>query len=209
MTVSIIVVLPLNSGPWMRLFVGIELGERFAQSVEAEVSNVRLLLRQACPDLPVRWVSQANLHLTLVFLGEIPDIDASAVASAFESPFRTPAFELRVARFGAFPLSGALRVIWMGVAAGASELVRLHDEVAGRLPPVDRHADSRPYSPHLTVARVNGAHGPVARSAREVLAAAAGDAGTTQVSCVTLFRSRTLPRGSVYEVLARAPLPCR
>ena len=190
----------------MRLFVGIELGERLADSVQAEVSKVRPLLLEASPDLPVRWVSRANLHLTLVFIGEIPDSDAPAVALALDRPLGVAAFELRISGFGSFPPSGALRVIWMGVAAGVPELVRLHAEVSRRLSGLGHRGESRPYSPHLTIARVNGARGAVARAAREVLGAAAGDAGTTPVSSVTLFRSRTSPRGSVYEVLARAPL---
>jgi 2'-5' RNA ligase len=190
----------------MRLFVGIELGNRLADSVQAEVSNLRPLLRQASPDLHVRWVSRANLHLTLVFLGELPDADAAAVTAALDPPLDGSAFDLRIAGFGTFPPFGALRVIWMGVAEGERELVRLQCEVAGRVSRFVGRRESRPYSPHLTVARVNGIRGPVARAAREVLGAAAGDAGTTQVSSVTLFRSRTSPDGSVYEVLARAPL---
>jgi RNA 2',3'-cyclic 3'-phosphodiesterase len=190
----------------MRLFVGIELGESLAASVEAAVTQLRSELRRSCPGLAARWVSPANLHLTLVFIGEVADSDRPAVSTALEPAFSVPAFDLRVSGFGAFPASGPLRVIWMGIPEGARELSLLHDEVDGRLVRLGRAGEARPYSPHLTVARVKDARGVTARAARDAVRMAIAGGGSTRVEAITLFRSRLSRDGSVYEPLMRVPL---
>jgi 2'-5' RNA ligase len=190
----------------MRLFVGIELGESLAASVGAAVTRLRSELHQSCPGLAARWVSHANLHLTLVFIGEVADSDRSAVSAALEPPFGVSAFDLGVSGFGAFPVSGPLRVIWMGIAQGVRDLSVLHEEVNGRLVRVGRAAEARPYSPHLTVARVKDARGVPARAVRDAVRASIAGGGSTRVEAVTLFRSRLSREGSAYEPLMRVPL---
>jgi 2'-5' RNA ligase len=157
--------------------------------------------------MAVRWVSHANLHLTLVFIGEVSDSDRPAVSAALEPSFGVPAFDLRVSGFGSFPASGPLRVIWMGIAEGVRDLSLLHDEVNRRLVRVGRAGEARLYAPHLTVARVKDARGVTARAARDTVRAAIAGGGSTRVEHVTLFRSRLSRDGSAYEPLKRVPLP--
>jgi 2'-5' RNA ligase len=190
----------------MRLFVGIELGDGLAASIEAAVARLRSQVQRSCPGLAARWVRQANLHLTLVFIGEVAEKDAPTVNAALEPEFDMRAFDLRVSGFGAFPASGPLRVIWMGIAEGTRELSLLHDEVQGRLARAGHPGESRPYSPHLTIARVKDARGSSARAARDAVRTATGSGGTTRVGAVTLFRSRQAAEGPAYERLMRVPL---
>ena len=187
----------------MRLFAGIELGDSLADAVEAAVARLRSRIQHACPDLTVRWVPRDNLHVTLVFMGEVPDHEAAAVQSALEPAFAVPPFVLRIDGFGTFPPSGPLRVIWMGVAEGEPGLTRLHDEIGRRL---IRPDEARPYAPHLTVARIKDVRGPAAHAARDAVHAAPRLAGTTRVDAVTLFRSRPAAGGALYEGLMRVPL---
>jgi RNA 2',3'-cyclic 3'-phosphodiesterase len=187
----------------MRLFIGIELGDSLVASVEAAVTRLRSQIRRSCPELAARWVRRDNLHLTLVFIGEVADGGVPDVRAALEPAFATRAFDLRIDGFGAFPPSGPVRVVWMGVTEGRRELSLLHDEIQGRL---NRPGEPRPYAPHLTVARVKDVRGPSARAVRDVVRTAHGDAGAARVEAVTLFRSRLSPEGSVYEALMRVPL---
>lgn len=190
----------------MRLFVGIDLEPQLAASLEEDAAALRSSLHRTCPRLPARWVSRANLHLTLVFIGHVADAEVPVLKSSLGPPFEVRPFELRVEGFGTFPASGPLRVIWMGVVAGMRELSLVHSEITARLAREGHAAEARPYAPHLTIARVKDARGPSAQAARDVARKARGRGGSTRVEEVTLFQSHQSSAGSVYDRLLRIPL---
>ena len=95
----------------------------------------------------------------------------------------------------------------MGVVEGLDALSRVHDEVAIRLAPWGFQKESRPYSAHLTLARVKDPLPAAVRAVlRDVLTKCPADAGSCQIDALTIFRSRTSPAGAVYEPLLRVPL---
>src|SRR4051794_539891 len=106
----------------MRLFVGIELGAALASTVDGAVVRLRSDLLRCCPEFAASWVKRANLHLTLVFIGEVPDERLPDVQAALAPACGVGRFDLAVAGFGTFPAGGAIRVIWMGVVEGARGL---------------------------------------------------------------------------------------
>jgi 2'-5' RNA ligase len=141
------------------------------------------------------------------FLGEVSEARAEAVLDSLRPPLQQPAFTLHLAGLGAFPPSGPPRVFWMGVADGRNELSRVHDEVGVRLAPWGFEGEGRPYSAHLTLARVKEPPPPAARAAiRHLLRDADADGGSCRIDALTVFRSRTSPSGAVYEALLRVPL---
>ena len=190
----------------MRLFVGIELGEPLAASVNSAAARLRSDLLRGCPDLPVRWVRRDNLHLTVVFLGEVHDEDAQAVATALELGVDVEPFTLRIAGFGVFPPAPPLRVIWMGIAQGGRELMLLHEEITARLRTIGHPGEARSYSPHLTIARVGDLPRSDEQAVRTVVRTATATAQATRIDSVTLFRSQLAPAGASYEALMRVPL---
>jgi 2'-5' RNA ligase len=190
----------------MRLFVGIDLGARLLTAIEEDVALLRSTLHRICPRLPARWVSRANLHLTLVFVGHVADTHAAALTAALETPFSVRPFDLKIGGFGTFPPSGPLQVIWMGIVAGGHQLSLLHGQIAERLLSTGRPAETRPYAPHLTVARVKDARGASARAAREAVQKTAARGGLTRIEEITLFQSHQTAAGSVYDRLLRIPL---
>jgi 2'-5' RNA ligase len=95
----------------------------------------------------------------------------------------------------------------MGLTKGVDALSRVHDEVAIRLEPWGFETETRPYSAHLTLARLKEPLPPAARSVlRDVLAKCPADAGACRIDALTVFRSRTSPQGAIYESLLRVPL---
>jgi 2'-5' RNA ligase len=119
----------------------------------------------------------------------------------------TPAFDVHIAGFGAFPPSGPPRVLWMGVTRGLEDLARAHDEVGARLQPWGFPPEGRAYSAHLTIARVKEPpHGAARAAIRQAIAHEEADAGSCRITELTVFRSRTSPHGATYEPLLRVPL---
>jgi 2'-5' RNA ligase len=188
----------------VRLFVGLEIDDTVRTRAATIVESVHALLD---PLLVIRWVPAQNLHLTLWFLGEVPEPRAPAILEAVGRPFDVPAFDLRISGLGAFPRSGIPRVLWLGVEHGQRSLVALHTELVSRLQPLGFDPEPRPFSAHLTLGRVKGPRGrarshDVRASWRDVPA----DAGVCRIDAVTVFHSRLSPKGAAYEPLVRVPL---
>ena len=188
----------------MRLFVAVEIGEALAARV-AELS--RALQRRAgdaAPHGKVTWVPPDRLHLTVRFIGEIDDGRAAAVGAALEPPLNVAPFDLTLAGAGAFPKSGSPRVLWVGVASGREELVAAEREISTRLARLGIPEEERPYSPHLTLARVREPAG--LRSARLLDGLTDQSLGAVHVDAITLFHSKLSPKGPTYTPLLRIPM---
>lgn len=190
----------------MRLFVGVELDRQVKAAAADAAEQVRARLKRAHADVVARWVEPENLHVTVWFIGEAKDASASQIRQAIEPRFATPSFDLAVRGCGAFPPSGPPRVFWLGVAAGAGSMRRVYDEVKDRFVGIGFEAEKRPYSPHVTIARIKNIGPEAVRTARDALAAVTADCGSCRVEAVTLFRSQLSPRGSRYVPLLRVPL---
>src|SRR4051812_19100315 len=190
----------------MRLFVGVELGDALLTSLNDDIARVRQAVERAAPGLPVRWVPGANLHITLVFIGEVGDDAAAPLIVAVQPPIRVAPFDLEIATVGTFPRSGPPRVIWLGVAAGATDAACVYDQLTPRLEPFGCEREARGYTPHLTIARVKDGPASQAGALRDAIRTTAVRGGVTRIASVTLFRSRLSSRGSTYEPLLRVPL---
>ena len=162
----------------------------------------------------VRWVPQAQLHFTMKFLGEIAEESVAGAkaalaraAGASGSPGKTipRAFRLELEGLGAFPPHGPARVVWAGCGPGAEELEALASVVEEAFAAEGFPPESRPFSPHLTLARVRD---PVAgRKLARALASAPGEPfGSVAVSSLVLFRSELTPRGAEHAELLRVAL---
>lgn len=191
----------------MRLFIGVELDAPVRRAAEDVAIRVRERLHTLAPGLRAGWVAPANFHITLWFLGEVSEVRAEAIAAALRaSAFPVAPFDLALDGCGAFPPSGAARVLWIGVRRGAAEMAALYAELGARLRPLGFEAERRGYSAHLTIARVKDPARGTGPAVRQTLAATPADCGITRVTAVTLFRSRLSPRGATYEPLLRVPL---
>src|SRR5438874_2580816 len=76
----------------------------------------------------VKWVEPNNLHVTLLFLGEVDQRDLMPVCRAVAAQAaELPAFPMTVEKAGAFPNLRRPRTLWVGVGLGAEEVTALHD----------------------------------------------------------------------------------
>ena len=191
----------------MRLFIAVELDE----TVRAEAGRVVELLRRRAeslaPNARLTWVSPERMHLTVRFIGPADDEKLAALRGALEPPFETTGFALSVLGTGAFPPKGPPRVIWAGLQQGRDQLVALEREITARLSKLGIPPEQRPYSPHLTLARVRDPAG--LRSVALLDGLQTHAFGESPIDAITLFESRLSPKGPTYAALARAALDRR
>lgn len=148
-----------------------------------------------------RWSRPEGRHLTLKFLGEVPDDRVDAIsrslgdAVAGRQPFRA-AFDV----LGGFPNLRRPRVLWLGIGKGSDELAALAADVEGVLQPLGFPGEERPFRSHFTLARfpkpsVVGELPDVTVPRRSFA-----------VDELVLFRSQLHPKGARYTALERFPL---
>jgi 2'-5' RNA ligase len=194
----------------MRLFVAVEPDEAARLVLVRTIDALRDRLNRARIRLSIRWVPAEHLHLTLVFIGHLPDDAASTWIDVMRPPVSVAPFEVGLAACGAFPPSGAPRVLWAGLDEGArAPLGRLRDILETRLTPLGHVPEARPFGAHITLARLkNVARGDGAH-VRSALAAIEPPDARFHVDHATLFRSHVSSAGARYEVLERIPLVVR
>jgi len=125
-----------------RLFVAVDLPDPVKKAVAA-----------LCHGIPgVRWLSPDHLHLTIRFIGEVAADRAAAIRETLSGAVAAP-FVCRLQGVGRFPAKGRPRVIWVGVHAETG-LMELAEMVEQRLRAIGILPEERPFSPHITLARL-------------------------------------------------------
>ena len=138
-----------------RTFISLELNEALQQFLGDIISR-------AAVELPnMRWVDPAGIHLTLAFLGYLTDeqlktaLDAAQVAALQSVPF-----EYRLKGLGIFGSPQQPRVVWIGIEdlpsgkIQGSPIQHVHRVLSRELELRGFELEKRPFSPHLTLARI-------------------------------------------------------
>ena len=191
----------------MRLFVAVEIDPSLIATLAEFAATLRRRAQTLAAGARIIWVNPEQLHITSRFIGEVDDKKAARLAGALLEELAIAPFDLVVEGAGAFPERGSPRVLWAGISAGVEELGMLEAEVSRRLTHCGVPREDRPYRPHVTLARVREPAGLRTPALFEDVAA--GRFGTTRVEAITLFRSRTSPKGAVYTPLNRTRLQPR
>ncbi len=119
-----------------------------------EEARDRLVAVQPPAAPGMRILARDELHLTLHFLGEVSthDIDTATAALA---AVRMNAFTIRLSGVGMFPSERHAKVLWAGVEPNA-DLTALHRSIGKVLAAaIGFQPEDRPYSPHVTLARLD------------------------------------------------------
>lgn len=148
-----------------------------------------------------RWQSDEQLHLTLRFIGEVDRHRAEDIAAALGGIY-APAVTARIAGVDLFERQGRPHMLWAGVEPH-EPLGALHRKVDQLLARVGVAPETRAFVPHITLARLNRASGPVAPflALNSDLASPPFEFGH-----VTLYESEMGHGGSRYHPVTRYPL---
>lgn len=180
----------------IRSFIALELSDE----VRANLMQLLTALRQM--PATVKWVEAENLHLTLKFLGEVPEGQIAAITETLSAIAQaTPTFAFAVKGVGGFPDLRRPRVLWVGVEA-PKELLTLHRQIEQGMERLGFAPEGRPYHPHITIGRVKAMQGLA--PTLDILKEHADTLfGTVTVRHLTLFRSDLSREGPTYTPLAQ------
>jgi len=179
----------------MRLFTGLDLSDDV-------MANLKRLLDRLRPSARIRWSPPENLHITTKFIGQFEPERLDELKSALAAlPARQP-IALSIRRVGFFPNPHSPRVFWCGIEAPGLDALAADTDDATAALGVAR--EDRPYSPHLTLARIQERLD--LQPLRETIVALPSlDFGIFEARSFFLYLSRPSRSGSVYTKLAEFP----
>ena len=183
----------------IRSFIAIELpGE-----VKASLARIQAQLKSGSR-APAKWVDPAVMHLTLKFLGYVDAGVIGGITSALGEACKSISpFRLEMNGVGVFPSARSVRVVWAGLTGELEKLSLLQKRIDAALDPLGFRAEARPFTPHLTLARVREEARPEERQKLGELVAAAGTVPGNSFSAdaVHLMKSQLMRTGPVYTRL--------
>jgi len=185
------------------LFVAAHLSPETRTALRAAQESLAHAVAAARVPPRITWANPDIAHVTLRFIGEVPEPLAALLGAALTDPFELPAFETVWSTIGVFPAGRAgarsPKTIWLGVTSGAADIEKLAHLVDLRVAPIVGSGEDRAFAAHLTLGRVRdpgrGVDWPAA------LAAAAPPSTASRIERVTLYRSQLSPRGPTYTAL--------
>lgn len=131
-----------------RLFIGMPLPEEYQNALKSLSATLRPLIRSKCT-----WTRPGNWHITLKFLGDTP-VAAIAAIDAALAGMVWQAFPFAAGGGGFFPSPVRPRVLWVGTAKGGREMSALAAGIGNALTAVGIAPEARPFTAHLTLARI-------------------------------------------------------
>jgi 2'-5' RNA ligase len=186
------------SSDQIRSFISIDLDdEKVLSQVESIISSLLSLGGDLKP------VERENIHLTLKFLGNVSSAKLDEIRSAL-AQVTFPPFSLEIKGAGAFPNLKHMNVIWVGIEEGWSQVELIFEQTEKLLHQLGFSRETRPFSPHITVARVKSGR------KRDEIAAFLGHLteesfGFFPVESVRLKQSVLSPSGPKYSTLFEVP----
>ena len=174
------------------------------EEVLAEIGRVQGRLQRIVRG-ELKWVRPEAIHLTLKFFGDITEEAVGQIAAvvapaaALEQPF-----SFSVGAAGVFPDQRRTRVLWLGMEGDVARLLGFQRRLEGELGKIGFPAEERPFSPHLTLARIKSSRGLTGLE-RALEKGEGCSAGQFTATGVGLIRSELTPRGAIYTKLKWFP----
>jgi len=181
----------------VRSFIAIELPDELKLGL-TRLENQLKMIRQPW----VKWVDPTSIHLTLKFLGSIAVDRISEIIGAMEAAIQgIPPFRLEAKDLGVFPNLRRVQVAWVGISGEVAKLSRLQQHLESNLARLGFAAESRPFTPHLTLARLhNRASLDERQGFGQLIATTKFEAAyTIKVAAIHLMKSRLTREGAIYS----------
>jgi 2'-5' RNA ligase len=186
----------------MRIFIGIKMDAVVHERIERFLKPFKKM------STPIRWTKIENVHVTLKFIGDVPDREVKRIEERlgkedFGGVTNGP-LDIKLSGCGAFGKRGGLSIFWIGIDRNPG-LKKLYHKIEDTIAPLGIEKETRPFKPHITVGRnkKNFNFKPVFKlvDERNGASVAAFTAPGFQV-----FKSDLRPEGPIYTILKEIPL---
>ena len=194
----------------IRAFLAVELSQELRTKLATLQQELKLRIElKMTRDARISWVQPASLHLTIKFLGDTDEQMIDPLRAALEQTIGNQrAVNVPLEQLGAFPRPQSPRVLWVGPSehwekgAEAKRIAEIHGAIEQACEGFSFLRETRPFSPHLTLARIKAGerHVGVALAQGGVLNRPLS-LGSLAVETVVLMKSELKPTGSVYTKL--------
>jgi 2'-5' RNA ligase len=157
----------------------------------------------------VKWVDPYNIHLTLKFLGSIAVDRINEIIGVMEEAIQgIPPFRLEVKDLGVFPNLRRVQVAWVGIRGEVDRLSQFQQHLESNLARLGFTPESRPFTPHLTLARLrNRASSDERQSFGQLIATTRFETTyTIKVDAISLMRSQLTREGAIYSRISSVGL---
>ncbi|MDT7861236.1 MAG: RNA 2',3'-cyclic phosphodiesterase [Saccharolobus sp.] len=176
----------------MRLFIGIDVPQM------PKILELLELIKNSGAD--IKLVEPYNIHITLLFLGEIRDDRLEDVKDSMKG-LNFSSFNVTLRGLGAFPNLTRPRVVWVGITEGVQQLKQIRTYIYSELLKRKiRPEDEKDFVPHLTLGRVKS-YSSILNLVNLINDNINTEIGKFSVNNVILFKSTLTPKGPIYDKL--------
>jgi len=188
----------------VRSFIAIELPDE----LKLGIAQLQAQLKSG-KQLSMKWVDPRSIHLTLKFLGNVLADRISDITGAIEKAAQgIPPFHLEIRDLGVFPNLRRVQVVWVGISGQVDILRQLQQRIESNLSPLGFALESRPFAPHLTIARVRDrASSDEQQKFGQLIADTKFEATFTfEVEAISLMKSQLTREGAIYSKISSVRL---
>lgn len=188
----------------IRAFIAID----FPTPIRQKIKQLSDELQTQTPPDALKWVSAENMHLTLRFLGELPEPTINEIKTRLKnSPFAVPPFKISFKGLGMYPNIRQPRVIWLGIT-NTEPLRQIYRDIQQSLESINVPPDNKPFSPHLTLARLRRhvTKEQAQQVGNRLSQFKVGEIGPCTIQAIHLYQSQLTGQGPIYTPLLTMPL---
>ncbi|MGD0804275.1 MAG: RNA 2',3'-cyclic phosphodiesterase [Candidatus Bathyarchaeia archaeon] len=180
-----------------RCFVAVDINDPPLKAALVRAQGVML-----ATGADVKAVEEENIHITLKFLGEIPEVRTIQVSDLVMGIAFRP-FTLDFHGVGVFPSQSRPSVIWAGVSGEASEMLAVFTDLEKGLKSLGFEPERRPFQPHVTLCRIRSGRNR-AQLVEMVRVMEDEEFGPLRVEHISLKKSVLTRSGPIYSTIAES-----
>lgn len=173
--------------------------------IKRNVARVSKEIRHS--GLDARWVKVENIHLTVIFLGNIKTEDVEGIDEEIQKVCPGyGSFDIALKGMGCFPNRRRPRVLWLGLDGDMERMSNFRNDLQQTLKTFGIKEEKRPFRPHLTLGRFRSVRKMGSKMDEILMAHETLETTMESLSELILFKSDLKPGGAVYTKLKSWPL---